>query len=125
MRGASEYRNSRKQCFGCNIVGHILAECRNVKFGLGITADTGTSVSVYVSNRFSMFENVCNIHVCNCVTNACSHTDSSGDSCGVSSDLDGYRGALKREVFFHTFFCVLVRICNQTSSNQHLLVVGC
>ena len=44
---------------------------------------------------------------------------------GVSSDLDGYRGALKREVFFHTFFCVLVRICNQTSSNQHLLVVGC
>ena len=43
----------------------------------------------------------------------------------VSSDLDGYRGALKREVFFHTFFCVLVRICNQTSSNQHLLVVGC
>ena len=46
-------------------------------------------------------------------------------SCGVSSDLDGYRGALKREVFFHTFFCVLVRICNQTSSNQHLLVVGC
>ena len=45
--------------------------------------------------------------------------------CGVSSDLDGYRGALKREVFFHTFFCVLVRICNQTSSNQHLLVVGC
>ena len=48
-----------------------------------------------------------------------------GNSCGVSSDLDGYRGALKREVFFHTFFCVLVRICNQTSSNQHLLVVGC
>ena len=43
----------------------------------------------------------------------------------VSSDLDGYRGALKREVFFHTFFCVLVRICNQTSSNKHLLVVGC
>ena len=43
--------------------------------------------------------------------------------CGVSSDLDGYRGALKREVFLHTFFCVLVRICNQTSSNQHLLVV--
>ena len=27
---------------------------------------------------------------------------------GVSSDLDGYRGALKREVFFHTFLCVLV-----------------
>ena len=26
----------------------------------------------------------------------------------VSSDLDGYRGALKREVFFHTFLCVLV-----------------
>ena len=47
------------------------------------------------------------------------------DGKGVSSDLDGYRGALKREVFFHTFFCVLVRICNQTSSNQHLLVVGC
>ena len=44
---------------------------------------------------------------------------------GVSSDLDGCQGALKREVFFHTFFCVLVRICNQTSSNQHLLVVGC
>ena len=39
---------------------------------------------------------------------------------GVSSDRDGYRGALKREVFFHTFFCILVRICNQTSSNQHL-----
>ena len=30
-RGASGYRNSRKQCFGCNIVGHILAECWNVK----------------------------------------------------------------------------------------------
>ena len=44
---------------------------------------------------------------------------------GVSSDLDGCPGALKREVFFHTFLCVLVRICNQTSSNQHLLVVGC
>ena len=27
---------------------------------------------------------------------------------GVSSDLDGCRGALKREVFFHTFLCVLV-----------------
>ena len=25
----------------------------------------------------------------------------------VSSDLDGFRGALKREVFFHTFLCVL------------------
>ena len=32
---------------------------------------------------------------------------------------------LKEKSFFHTFFCVLVRICNQTSSNQHLLVVGC
>ena len=42
-----------------------------------------------------------------------------------SSDLDGCRGALKREVFFHTFLCVLVWICKQTSSNQHLLVVGC
>ena len=30
-RGASGYRNSRKQCFGCNMVGHILAECWNVK----------------------------------------------------------------------------------------------
>ena len=27
---------------------------------------------------------------------------------GVSSDLDGSRGALKREVFFHTFLCFLV-----------------
>ena len=27
---------------------------------------------------------------------------------GVLSDLDGCRGALKREVFFHTFLCVLV-----------------
>ena len=26
----------------------------------------------------------------------------------VSSDLDGCRGALKREVFFHIFLCVLV-----------------
>ena len=48
-----------------------------------------------------------------------------GRKYGVSSDLDGCRGVLKREVFFHTFLCVLVRICNQTSSNQHLLVVGC
>ena len=32
-----------------------------------------------------------------------------GVSCfGVSSDLDGSRGALKREVFFHTFLCLLV-----------------
>ena len=30
-RGASGYRNSRKQCFGCNMVGHILAEYWNVK----------------------------------------------------------------------------------------------
>ena len=30
------------------------------------------------------------------------------ENCGVSSDLDGYRGALKREVIFHTFLCVLV-----------------
>ncbi|MEW8547726.1 MAG: GDSL-type esterase/lipase family protein [Candidatus Thiodiazotropha sp.] len=28
---ASGYRNSKKQCFGCNMVGHILAECWNVK----------------------------------------------------------------------------------------------
>ena len=27
---------------------------------------------------------------------------------GVSSDLDGSRGALKRGVFFHTFLCFLV-----------------
>ena len=49
------------------------------------------------------------------------------DNCsiGVSSDLDGCRGALKREIFFHTFLCVLIWTCNQTSSNQHLLVVGC
>ena len=43
---------------------------------------------------------------------------------GVSSDMDGSRGALKRGLFFHTFLCVLVWICNQTSSNQHLLVVS-
>ena len=30
---------------------------------------------------------------------------------------------LKEKFFFHTFFCVLVRICNQTSSNQHLLLL--
>ena len=30
-RGASGYRNYRKQCFGCNMVEHILAECWNVK----------------------------------------------------------------------------------------------
>ena len=29
---------------------------------------------------------------------------------------------LKEKSFFHTFFCVLVWTCNQTSSNQHLLV---
>ena len=27
----SKYRNSRKQCYGCNMVGHILAECWNLK----------------------------------------------------------------------------------------------
>ena len=27
---ASSYRNSRKQCFGCHMTGHILAECWNV-----------------------------------------------------------------------------------------------
>ena len=27
----SRYGNSRKQCFGCNMVGHILAECWNVR----------------------------------------------------------------------------------------------
>ena len=43
----------------------------------------------------------------------------------IAKTCSRYRGALKREVFFHTLFCVLVRICNQTSSNQHLLVVGC
>ena len=32
---------------------------------------------------------------------------------------------LLKEVFFHTFLCVLVWICNQKSSDQHVLVVGC
>ena len=41
--------------------------------------------------------------------------------CGVSSDLDGCRGALKREVFFFILSFVFL----STSSNQHLLVVGC
>ena len=30
-KDASGYRNSRKQCLGCNMVGHILAESWNVK----------------------------------------------------------------------------------------------
>ena len=28
---ASRFRNSRKQCFGCQMTGHILAECWNVR----------------------------------------------------------------------------------------------
>ena len=27
----SRYRNSRKQCYGCHMVGHIVAECWNIK----------------------------------------------------------------------------------------------
>ena len=64
------------------------------------------------------------VSVCVC-TVKCLNLQRNASTYGVSSDLDGCQGALKREVFFYTFLCVLVRICNQTSSNQHLLVAGC
>ena len=59
------------------MTGHILAESWNVRYGLGITADTVTSVSVCISNKYSILENVCDL--CNCVRSVCPHTSSEED----------------------------------------------
>ena len=75
----SGFRNSRRQCYGCFMTGHILSECWNTKYGLG-TFDyyTVSSAPLRVSTQFSIFGIIC-IN-CNSFSCACFHNNFTVDS---------------------------------------------
>ena len=74
QRFNGQRRNNNRRCYGCSMLGHILAECWHVQQDFGTIAidEASYTTSFHDSNQFEILEHLCSL----CTDFKCSCPDS-------------------------------------------------